>query len=97
MNLRRWQKNNKNMPCPHYVPGSVLGARNTAVNGMDTGARRSSPQSSGEWPGPDNSLPFYQLLRIPITLRIKFKLLGPSPSALLTPPALSATPTTTPH
>lgn len=31
-------------------------------------------QSSGEWPGPDKSLPFNNLLRFSITRRIKFKL-----------------------
>ena len=29
--LRRWQKGNKNLPSPYYVPGSVLGARNTVT------------------------------------------------------------------
>lgn len=41
MSLRRWQKGNKNLPHPHYVPGSVLGAGNTVVNNTDTLAKRS--------------------------------------------------------
>lgn len=53
----------------------VLGARNTVVTGMDTGAHRSCLQSSGEWPGPDKSLPIHKILRVPITVGIKFKLL----------------------
>lgn len=31
----------QNVPFLHYVPGSVLGARNTVVNTTDTGASRS--------------------------------------------------------
>lgn len=31
MSLRRWQKGNKYLPSPYYVPGSVLGARNTVT------------------------------------------------------------------
>lgn len=69
------------MLCPHSVPGSVLGARNTGVKNTETGANRSSgewDQSSGEWLGPDKSFPSCNLLRLSVTLRIKFKLLGPS-------------------
>lgn len=39
--MRRWQKGNKNLPCPHCVPGSVLDARNVVANNRDTGANKS--------------------------------------------------------
>lgn len=42
-------------------------------------------QSSGQRPGPDKSLPFNNLLRFSITLRIKFKFLNPSWSGLCSP------------
>lgn len=67
------------MPCPHSVPGSVLGARNTVVNNTETGANRSvCGTRAQEWLGPDKSLLSYNLLRLSVTLRIKFKLPGPS-------------------
>ena len=49
MSLRRWQKGNKNFPGPHYVPGSVLGARNTVVNNTHRGQQKcgTTAQESG--------------------------------------------------